>query len=551
MQGTVTTRRSFAIALVYGVVSLVLILSSSWNDSPCFDEPEHITAGYTYVGFGIHFMNPFHPPLVKDLAGLSVQTILNPPALKTWWERDTARSIEELFSGEVLDVQRLTRVARLPIIFLSSCFVAIFFLMVEQEFGRRVALMAATMLALSPTFLAHAGFVHTDVGAAATCFLSLWFLARYLQNPPSLGRALAFALVSGTAVLVKFSCLVLAPVYLLSVTLVKDRVRRWKHVPVVALSIMALIWLVYSVHPNSVWRHTSYLRYHFRTVDKGVVGLVHDAGMTRLAPLARYATGVLVQGRHVGSGHEKPSFLSGRVYYGGSWSFFPLVVLTKVPLGFLVLALLALRGIPKRLNLELKLYLGFVLLYSAVALSASINLGIRHLLPLFPPCLVLLACGLDLGLSQGKNSFRRAVQVAFVLALLGNLSAWPRYLRYFNLLSLGRIPVVDSNYDWGTDLYRLAQRAQEKEWDPLYLQYFGGALPHAYLGERHRPLRLNERPESGWVAISQSLYLPLVEGDDSALPSQERAHRDEVREWLASLEEVEVFGTFRVFRVEK
>lgn len=550
MRGKVTTRSSWAVALVYGLASFILILSASWNDSPCFDEPEHITAGYTYVGFGIHFMNQFHPPLVKDLAGLSVQTLLDPPGLKTWWYRDAPMSIEELFSGELVDVQLLTRVARLPIVFLSACFVGVFFLMVEQEFGRRVAVMATTMLTLSPTFLAHAGFVHTDAGAAATCFLSLWFLGRYLSNPPSLRRALAFALVSGTAVLVKFSCLVLAPIYLLSVTMVRDRVRRWKQVPAVVLCIVGMIWVVYSVHPNSIWRHTSYLRYHFRTVDEGVVGLVYDAATTRLAPLARYATGVLVQGRHVGGGHERPGFLSGRVYYGGSWSFFPLVVLTKVPLGFLCLAMLALRWIPERLNLELKLYLGFISLYLVVAMSSNINLGIRHLLPLFPPTFVLLAWGLESGLVKAKSSlYGRAVQAAFLIALVGSLSAWPHYLRYFNLLSLGRIPVVDSNYDWGTDLYRLAGRAEERGWNPLYLDYFGGALPRAYLKDRYRPFDPNQLPQTGWVAISQSLYLPLVEGDDSGLPASERAHRERLRTWFSGLEEVEVYGTFRVFQI--
>ena len=40
------------------------------NDSAIFDEVAHIPAGYSYVSQHDTRLNPEHPPLIKDLAGL-------------------------------------------------------------------------------------------------------------------------------------------------------------------------------------------------------------------------------------------------------------------------------------------------------------------------------------------------------------------------------------------------------------------------------------------------------------------------------------------------
>ena len=63
------------------VVSLIV----SSQDSTTMDEKAHIPSAYSYVRYGDMRLNPEHPPLLKDLAGLpllllnlnTIQVVLN------------------------------------------------------------------------------------------------------------------------------------------------------------------------------------------------------------------------------------------------------------------------------------------------------------------------------------------------------------------------------------------------------------------------------------------------------------------------------------------
>ncbi len=541
------------VALTFSILAFVLILSSSWNDSPCYDEPEHITAGFSYVDFNCFFLNCAHPPLVKELSGWSVKLFSGQPSLKSWGEFNVALAVQELFSGEQVAVQTLTRVARAPIIVLSSLFAGLFFLTVRQRLGDRVALLCAGLLLLSPNFIAHAGLVHTDAGASALSFLALWFLAGYLEAEPSARRAAAFGLVAAVAVLVKFSCLLLAPIYFVSILLRSDRLARLKHLPLVFLIVLGMIQLVYSSHLRPAFFHKAYLSYQFENPDRGAVGLIlRTADNSVLNPLGWYATGVLVQGRRVHKGNSLPGYLRGKVYYGGDPTYFPTVLVTKLPPGLFLLGALSLWGLrQRRFSIELQLYASFAALYALVAISSGLNLGLRHVLPIFPCLQVLCAAGLDRGLELASGGkFKGLVALGFAGLMVSSLLAWPNYLRYFNLLAARSVPVVDSNYDWGTDLHRLSERAESQDWSPLHVKYFGGFSPGAYLGERYQELDPNQLPEKGWAAVSETIYLPLMEGDDSRLPAPQREGRAAFRAWMESLQEVERVGTFVVLKIQ-
>ena len=63
------------IAAAILVFSSVLAYTSVWNDSFIVDEIPHVGAGYSYVTKNDFRLNPEHPPLVKDLAGLALLTL--------------------------------------------------------------------------------------------------------------------------------------------------------------------------------------------------------------------------------------------------------------------------------------------------------------------------------------------------------------------------------------------------------------------------------------------------------------------------------------------
>src|SRR5205814_10552696 len=174
--------------------------------------------------------------------------------------------------------------------------------------------------------------------------------------------------------------------------------------------------------------------------------------------------------------------------------------LYKTPLPLLCLILLALCGAiaqRKRWTLEelLNPFAIFALIYVAFAIGAPLNIGHRHLLPIYPA--LFLVCGAAAYLLQ---KYRRAIfTVAIALLVLWQIgeSVWtrPNYLAYFNQVAggprNGYQHLVDSSLDWGQDL------ANRKSWiadhrsitsgKPFYIAYFGAADPKAY-GIEAKPL---------------------------------------------------------------
>src|SRR6266566_1451680 len=74
-----------------GLLALMLGLglASMVGNSAIVDEIAHIPAGYSYVHFGDYRLNPEHPPLIKDLAGLPLQFMnLKFPTDRKEWTTD-------------------------------------------------------------------------------------------------------------------------------------------------------------------------------------------------------------------------------------------------------------------------------------------------------------------------------------------------------------------------------------------------------------------------------------------------------------------------------
>jgi 4-amino-4-deoxy-L-arabinose transferase-like glycosyltransferase len=130
-------------------------------------------------------------------------------------------------------------------------------------------------------------------------------------------------------------------------------------------------------------------------------------------------------------------------------------------------------------------------LYGLSALSSNVNLGLRHVLPLFPFLYTLIGAGFARMLADRR---RNAAILAAVLAVglaAETLAAYPDYVAFFNVAaggSRGGLRLLsDSNLDWGQDLRLLAdwQHRPEHRDRPLYLCYFGTADPAYYGIDRH------------------------------------------------------------------
>ena len=207
-------------------------------------------------------------------------------------------------------------------------------------------------------------------------------------------------------------------------------------------------------------------------------------------PAPYFFVGAEYVAQHSEAGH--PAFLLGQWHDQGWWYYFPVLLFFKTPLAFL---LLAVAGIVLRRRRAIA-YVPLVMLLPA--LTSKINIGVRHVLPLYPVLAIVAAYA---AVVLWKKS-RPATVVLLGWFFVAGALAHPDYLPYFN--ELARHPeqiAVDSNLDWGQDLLRLEQVVREERIDHLYLTYFGSAdvTRHAIPAETLP----TDRRVRGWVAISE------------------------------------------------
>ncbi len=129
-----------------------------------------------------------------------------------------------------------------------------------------------------------------------------------------------------------------------------------------------------------------------------------------------------------------------------------------------------------------------VVLVLAVAVTARVNIGLRHILPVYPFLIVLAS-----RLVTVRLRWRWLMPVLIAMALAATaasaLRVAPHQLAYFNELvggpEQGHRYLSDSNLDWGQDLKGLKAFMANEGLPIIYLAYFGAAPP-AYYGIRYQ-----------------------------------------------------------------
>ncbi len=293
-------------------------------------------------------------------------------------------------------------------------------------------------------------------------------------------------------------------------------------------------------------------------------------------PFAEYYLGVLMVLTRSSGGNT--GYFFGELSRDGWLAYFPAVYLLKESLPALLLTLIAFlysaiqilkalfKGRTRILDYlavnfaEFAMVL-FIVIYWAYSMKSPLNIGFRHLLPTIPFIYILTASGLkqwirSAGAPQNyavinlvvfwiKKLFAESLKYSFIFllvlwVLIESLVVSPYFLSYYNQIGGGTNEgyryVTDSNYDWGQDMLRLKEFVDSHpEIDKIGVDYFGGATPKYYLGEKEenwwssRGNPINENIH--WLAISVN----TLEGSFSKLVgSQERNPQDEYR-WLEEI----------------
>jgi hypothetical protein len=303
----------------------------------------------------------------------------------------------------------------------------------------------------------------------------------------------------GLALLTKFTAVLLLPA--LAGLLLMHRWGRWRLLAresVVLASVTLLIVNLGMGFQRSFARLDSYKP----GSEFGVAVQRNFPGWLRV-PLPRsYVEGFDQQKRDTELG-EFGNYLFGVWSARGWWQYNLVALVVKNPLTVAALVLVApwfwRRGPARGLSLwEILLPMGFLL--ASMILFNRLNIGVRYLLPVFPLFLLLSA-------AVWQNWERWKAWAAGILLLLhvGTAAAiHPGYLSYFNLAvggpGQGHFILLDSNLDWGQDLYRVPEALAELGYDgPVEMLYFGHVPPQMYGIDYRLP---PPTPVAGVLAIS-------------------------------------------------
>ena len=504
-----------------GLILLILVSSvlaaSTWRVfGHTWDEPEHLAAGMQLVDQGKYEYDTEHPPLARALIALGPR-LAGSHSFGTPPPNGTQEGIDILYDGGHYDrTLTLARLGTLP--FLAVLLFSMWLWARKVAASEGEALLGVLLLACVPPIIGNAALAALDIPGTATTLLALYLLQRWLVS--GLWRhAILFGLAAGVAFGTKLSAIPFIGLGMLVLLLLRALLsvapaavswqRRvaglgWMAVTVLIPIVLAYGWRgfeVTAVPPRFNW----VMVYLFQSGagHQPVYSLIERLHL----PVAfwNFAEGIMALKAHNDTGHV--SFLLGTVKDGGWWYFYLVALAVKTPLPLLVsgvagLCLLARDGLREANTWRMAPVVLFVTLLVFASLYSRINIGIRHVLILYP----FLALGGAYALACAWRAWPRVGTAAAALLIVWQVStlatAYPDYFPYFNeTVSHPEHVLVDSDLDWGQDLRRLERRLAELKVPSVSLAYSGTADLQR---ERLPPfVQLPpDQPAKGWIAIT-------------------------------------------------
>ncbi len=522
---------NWAILLVFSVLFLTETISGISQKSATFDETAHLPSGYMSLKFGDYGFNPAQPPLIKMLAAVpllfvDVKGDLAAKPIRAW-----ADAVDFLY--KVNDADRLLFLGRVAVLPLALLLGWVVFLWAKRLFGREAAIAALFLYSFEPNILANAPLVTTDFGAACFIFITIYCFYR-LAHEFSIARLFLAGFSLGLALVSKFVSVQLFPILLfigigvifverpVEVNIegvfqgrVSGRIKKFVLllVAIIGVGLVAyvVIWAAYRFryegNPPGQSFETSWSEaLPYEGLSKQAVLWLRE---TRLLPEA-LLYGISAMSHKL----SRFTFLMGERTTGGWWYYFIVTFLLKTPVPLLMVLIAApftLWSYWKKDPVAVLCLLLPVVIYFGIASVSRLNIGHRHLLPIYPFLFVMVASLVPWVLRQ-RALIKGAMGVLVLWYLVSSVSIWPDYLAYFNEIAGGPDNgykyLVDSNLDWGQDLKGLKRYMDQHGIKRVWLSYFGTASPEYYgitysylpscviFGPRHKPV------PTPYVAIS-------------------------------------------------
>jgi hypothetical protein len=491
---TFLEKYSLALCLLLVTIACARIISTYNALSLTADEPFHLACAIEYLSNHSITLDVENPPIAQAIEGLGpyLAGVRLSGRVDPWLEGADILARSGSVGGMIFRL----RLGTLPFFLLACCVVGVW---ASHFFGKATAVLSVALYTLLPTTPADAGLGTTDMALASTTGAAFLAAILWAEKPDWL-RAIVMAFFTALALLSKFSALGYLGFSLGLATLVylhtsiKDRqdlllaVRQ--HYKTFALAVASTLFFIWAAYWLSL-------------------GLI--PGYTIIVPAPEYFEGMRAVLAHNRGGHH--AFLLGHHNPTGWWYYFPVALAFKTPIAFLILTFVG--GVVcyrRHAAISYLLPFAFVLGILLPAMMGRIDIGIRHIAPIYLGLSVMAALGLlQLLESHRFRLLSSLAAVALVLWMIVSVAIQhPDYLAYFNGFA-GKHPenvLVDSNYDWGQDLKLLSKRLHQLGAHHVSLGSLDGAIRNRYREEWYglpKIVLLDDiTPSPGWTAVSAS-----------------------------------------------
>jgi Dolichyl-phosphate-mannose-protein mannosyltransferase len=528
--------RKRQILMLSGATILIAIfafqlLSAARQQSISWDEDDHIYAGYMSWMHGDFGLNPEHPPLLKLVATLPILHMpLQVPALQNrFFKLDAFLGGKDfVFKNDAETI--LSRVHVAASVF-ALCLLALAFAAANEMFGAGAAFITLGLLAFDPNLLAHGAMVATDTALSCVLFATIYAFYRYVKHPRT-ARLIVTGGAAGLALATKHSAILLLP---MAVMLAVCELVRERHgaptdaapappsptlrahalrltFAIVAISAIgvAVLWAShgfrYAARPAGLQLNPTLAEFIPQLSRRHDAALISFFARWHLLPES-YLYG-LVDVRNMSDFY--PTYLLGKPYPHGVWYYFPVVFLIKSTVGFLALLLVAVGALIKRkvvISREVLFLTIPPVFYFVVAMASGMNIGLRHILPLYAFLAVLIG-GVGWMLIRQRKMWAYVVACLAFLHIASAAHSYPDYIPYANELWGGPSQTYrllsDSNVDWGQQLKFTSKYLKDRGIKDCWFVYFAeGVVDTHYYGIPCKPL-----PTADSLWVNENMDVP-------------------------------------------
>ena len=516
-------KRALAIALCCIAVGGLRIVATYSQLGLTYDEPQHLACGLEYLAKHVYRYETQHPPLARAMMALLPYLDGARPAGNPDRDFEGVGLVIHSSNPDAFVIRM--RAGILPFFFLASMVV---FFWTRHTFGAPAAALATLLFTLVPPVLAHAGLATTDMGLAA-CLGAAFFALILWAESPTWKRSVFLGLAGASAALSKFTALGYFPAATLLALLAWGLVAKPSRAQMLQLGRDRAPGLLLAAVTGAMTIWAAYF-FSFGPMPGGGASL----------PAPEFFDGIRTALRHNSEGH--PSYLLGQHGTAGWWYYFPVALAVKTPTAFLLLLVPGVwLCVSRRARIGSLLPLAFALGILLPAMAGNVNIGVRHILPIYLGLDVISGAGLTLA---AQRTAAGALVLVLWIAVSGALSH-PDYIAYFNEF-VGSEPekvLVDSDLDWGQSTKQLARRLKElgatqvnfgvRNGRSAYLEVWPG-LPKII------PIH-PAQPAEGWTAISPTTEKTTQYGFYFRYPK--------IQPWFDSLRPTERVGSYLLYYV--